>query len=106
MDCSDVSSFRRKPESRAHGEIPAQIDRRKDYDWRNLLPRRNAKRGRRKRKLLAVPLPLSANVGTSPSAQSMPTYRPTVPFTGEADLMLFGNHGEIPAFAGMTGFGE
>ena len=30
--------------------IQAQIDRRKDYSWRNLLPRRKAKRGRRGRR--------------------------------------------------------
>ena len=72
--------------------IYAQVRRTKDYNWRHYLPRAKSKRGWRGRKggspasFIAHRRPLSDR---SPEAADRQT-----PGHWEADLMLFGNHGQ------------
>ena len=72
--------------------VYAQIGRTKDYNWRHYLPRAKSKRGWRGRKggspasFIAHRRPLSDR---SPEAADRRT-----PGHWEADLMLFGNHGQ------------
>ena len=72
--------------------IQAQIDRRKDYTWRNLLPRRKAKRGHRGRKGDSSTsfIRHRQHISLRPADAD---HRAT-PGHWEADLMLFGNKGQ------------